>query len=430
MTYQEQNENQVNLTSVIGPSFYDVHDDIQLGKHTHYDLDGGRGSLKSSFISVEIIIGMNKDVNANAIIYRKVGDTLRTSVYEQMIWAIDILKQNSLWRATVTPMEITYIPTGQKILFKGLDKAKKSKSMKLAKGYFKFGWFEEADEFDGMEEIRTVEQSIMRGGDKFCIFKSWNPPKSLNAWVNQEALIEREDKLKHHSTYLEAPRAWLGEAFIKEAKELKRTNPKAYEHEYLGVATGTGGKVFENVTIREITDDEIAVFDKIKQGLDFGFAADPLSYVKTHYDKVRKRLFIFGEIYQVGLSNTKLANSLKLMNPLNKVIVADSEEPRTINDLQEKGISITGAKKGPDSIDRGIHFLSIEIIEIVIDKRRCPNTAREFTSYELERDKNGNFKGSYPDKNNHSIDATRYALEDEMVSRKAKVKNKSNYGFN
>lgn len=325
-------------------------------------------------------------------------------------------------------MEFVYRPTGQKIIFKGLDKAKKSKSIKIAKGYFKLLWFEELDEFDGMEEIRSVRQSIMRGGEKFITFMTYNPPKSLNNWVNQEAMIDSEDTYKNHSTYLDVPREWLGDEFIIEAEELKKANPKAYEHEYLGVATGTGGKVFDNLVIREIIDDEIAIFDKIKQGLDFGFAADPLAYVKCHYDKTRKRLFIFDEIYQVSLSNEKLSKALKKKNPLNKLITSDVE-PRTVNDLQGRGHNIISAVKGADSVDSGMHFLSVELLEIVIDPKRCPNTAREFSSYELEKDKNGNFKGSYPDKDNHSIDATRYALESEMIRKKGKVRNKANYGF-
>lgn len=424
-----QETRQVDLTNLIAPAFYDVHWDIVDGKHTHYDLGGGRGSTKSSFISIEIPLGMMQDPNANAAIFRKVGDTLRDSVYEQILWGIEALGVSHLWHASLTPLKLTYLPTGQKIVFRGLDKAEKSKSIKTKKGYFKYIWFEELDEFNGMEEIRKVEQSLMRGGSKFVVFRSYNPPKSINNWVNQEALIQREDSYKHKSTYLEVPRDWLGDAFIQEAEILKKTNPKAYEHEYLGVATGTGGQVFDNITVREITDDELAIFDKIKHGLDFGFAADPLAYVKLHYDKVRKRIYIFGEIYQVSLSNTNAAIKIKRLNPLNQRITADSEDPRTIADFNEKGLRVVGAKKGPGSVEHGTAFLSNEILEIVIDPIRCPNAAREFTSYELEKDKNGNFKGTYPDKNNHIIDATRYALEDEMTKRKGKVKNKSKYGF-
>lgn len=419
----------VDLDKLIAPAFYELHWDIKEEKHTHYDLAGGRGSTKSSFISIEIPLGMMLDPDANAVVYRKVGDTLRDSVYEQMLWGIEALGVSHLWHANLTPLKITYIPTGQEILFRGLDKAEKSKSIKRSKGYFKYLWFEELDEFNGMEEIRKVEQSVMRGGSKFVVFRSYNPPKSINNWVNQEALIPRDDTYKHHSTYLDVPVEWLGQTFIDEAEQLKKTNPRAYEHEYLGVATGTGGQVFDNVTIREITDEEIGIFDKIKQGLDFGFAKDPLAYLKMHFNKKQMRLYIFAEIYAVKMSTDKAVTELKKLNPLNKWITADSEEPRTIATFNEKGLRVKAAKKGPGSVDHGMAFLSDDIVEIIIDPIRCPNASREFSSYELEMDKHGNFKSIYPDKDNHTIDAARYGLEDDMLQRKARIKKKSKYGL-
>lgn len=195
------------------------------------------------------------------------------------------------------------------------------------------------------------------------------------------------------------------------------------------MATGTGGAVFENVTVRTITDEEMAVFDRIKQGLDFGYGADPLAYIKMHYNSKQKRLYLFGEIYAVKMGNTKAAREIRKFNPLNKLITADSEEPRAIAALNELGLRVIGAKKGPGSVDYGMEFLSDELEEIIIDPKRCPNAAREFTGYELEMDKDGNFKGSYPDKNNHTIDAVRYGMESSMTRRTAKVRDKKKYGF-
>ncbi len=418
----------VDLTDLIAPSFYDLHWDLKEGKHTHYKLKGGRGSTKSSFISIEIILGMMQDSEANAVCFRKVGNTLQESVYEQLLWAIDALQVNHLWHASLTPLRITYKPTGQRIAFRGMDDPNKAKSIKVRKGYFKYIWLEERAEMDGEEDERKVLQSMMRGGDKFVIFYSWNPPKSINSWVNQDVLVSRNDTIVHSSTYLTVPKAWLGDPFIIEAEHLKKTKPKAYEHEYMGVAIGTGGQVFDNITVRAITDEEIAIFDKNHHGLDFGFAADPLAYVKNHFDKTRRRLFIFGELYQVSLSNAKAVQGIKRLNPLNQRVIADSEDPRTINEFRELGLNVYGAKKGPGSIDHGIKWLQ-DLDEIIIDPFRCPNAKREFTGYELEKDKNGNFKGSYPDKNNHTIDATRYSLEDEMTFRRARVGRKSKYGL-
>lgn len=420
---------EIKLTDLIAPQFYDIHWDILEGKHTHYKLYGGRGSTKSSFISIEIIMGMMQDPDANAACFRKVGNTLQESVYEQLLWAIDALGVSHLWHPSLSPLRITYLSTGQRIVFRGCDDPNKSKSIKLRRGYFKYIWYEERAEFEGDEDERKINQSLMRGGDHYVVFYSWNPPKSLNSWVNQDVIEIRDDTLCNHSTYLTVPKEWLGEQFYIEANELKKRKPMAYRHEYLGEAIGTGGKVFDNVILREITAEEIAIFDKIKQGLDFGFAADPLAFVRTHYNKKQHKLYIFREIYQVNLKNREAVAKIKKINPENKLITADSEEPRSIATFNEMGLRLIGAKKGPGSVDFGMDFLSNELDEIIIDPVTCPNTAREFSTYELERDKNGNFKGGYPDKNNHTIDACRYALEDEMIQRKARIKSKKAAGL-
>ena len=314
-------------------------------------------------------------------------------------------------------------------MFRGCDDPNKSKSIKLRRGYFKYIWYEERAEFEGDEDERKINQSLMRGGDHYVVFYSWNPPKSLNSWVNQDVLQVRDDTLCNHSTYLTVPREWLGEQFFIEANELKKRKIMAYRHEYLGEAIGTGGKVFDNVILREIKPEEIAIFDKIRQGLDFGFAADPLAFLRMHYNKKQHRLYIYREIYQVNLKNREAVAKIKKINPENKIITADSEEPRSIATFNEMGLRLIGAKKGPGSVDFGMDYLSNEIDEIIIDPVTCPNAAREFSTYELERDKNGNFKGGYPDKDNHTIDACRYGLEDDMIQRKAKVRSKRAAGL-
>ena len=416
---------EVSLKDLIAPQFYSIHWDILEGKHTHYKLYGGRGSTKSSFVSIEIIYGMMQDPNANAACFRKVKDTLAESVFEQLLWAIDALEVSHLWKVTLSPLRLTYKPTGQRIVFRGCDDPNKSKSIKVRKGYFKYIWYEERAEFPGDEDERKINQSLMRGGDKYVVFYTWNPPKSLNSWVNQDVLEEREDTLCNHSTYLTVPREWLGEQFFIEAEELRKRKILAYRHEYLGEAIGNGGKVFDNIIIRKITDEEIAMFDKIRQGLDFGFAADPLAYERMHLNKKQRRLYIFGEVYQTNLRSSKAVEYIKILNPKNKIITADSEEPRSIDTFNELGLRVVGAKKGPGSVDHGIAYLSDDLDEIIIDPVRCPNAAREFNSYELEKDKNGNFKGGYPDKDNHSIDAVRYGLEGDITMKKAKIRKRA-----
>lgn len=371
----------------------------------------------------------SKNIMSNAVVFRRVKDVLRGSVFEQMLWAIEKLGVLPEWEVTYSPLKLTYKPTGQVILFKGADNPKKVKSIKVSKGYIKYLWYEEVDEFESYDKIRNINQSIMRGGPKFYVFYSFNPPESQRNWCNQEVLEEREDKYISSTTYLTVPKEWLGEQFIIEAEHLKKVNITKYEHDYLGKVTGTGGEVFKNLTIRAITDDEIKVFDRLKNGLDFGYAADPLAYVLMNYDKPRKRIYIFGEIYKRQLSNSKAVEEIKKLNPLNKRVTADSAEPRTINEFKKLGLNIKGAKKGPDSIEHGLKFLSEEIEEIIIDPIRCPNVKREFMEYEIEKDKDGNLKGEYPDKNNHTIDAVRYGMEDEMLNRKLRIHDKYKLGL-
>lgn len=412
---------QVKLSDVIAPSFHKIHKDIKDKKHTHYWLGGGRGSTKSSFVAIEIILGIMSDPEANAVSMRKVKDTLKDSVYEQLSWAIELLGVDHYWHKGVSPLGLTYIPTGQKIIFRGADNPKKIKSIKFSKGYCKFLWYEEVDEFAGMEEIRMINQSLMRGGAKFTVFYSYNPPKSSNNWVNTEVLLTREDRLAHHSNYLTVPREWLGNQFIVEAEHLRDTKPMSYKHEYLGEVTGTGGEVFDNVKIRPITDEEISTFENIKRGLDFGYAIDPLSYGVMHYDRKKKRLYIFHELYKVGMSNYSAYEHIQQENIHNQLVYADSAEPKSIFELVQYGLRVVGVKKGPDSIEYGIKFLQ-SLEEIVIDDMRCPNTAKEFLTYELDKDANGNFKAKFPDMNNHAIDMVRYALNDEAIIYREELK--------
>lgn len=403
----------IKLSELIAPSFHEIHRDIKNNRYTHYWLKGGRGSTKSSFTSIEIILGMMKDPQANAVALRKVKDTLKESVFEQFLWAIEKLQVSEYWYATHNPMSITYIPTGQKIIFRGADKPEKIKSIKVSKGYIKYVWYEEVDEFNGIEEIRVINQSLLRGGDRFVVFYTYNPPKSQRNWVNHEVTIDRPDRKVHHSTYLTVPKHWLGEQFFIEAEHLKKVNPQAYAHEYLGEVTGTGGEVFTNVTTRTISDQEIKTFDRIRRGLDWGYASNPLHYAVLHYDKTRRRIYIFYEIHKVGMTYDQLAEKIKKENKMNDPVTADSAEPRSNSELKQRGIRIRPAKKGPGSIEHGIKFLQ-DLEEIIIDPKRCPNTAREFLHYELEKDRNGEWKAGFPDKNNHSIDAVRYALESDM----------------
>lgn len=404
----------VRLSDVVAPHFYALHRDIMRHGHTYYWLEGGRGSTKSSEISLEIPQLLIKNPDCHAVVLRKVGNTIKNSVYPQIQWGIDALGLTSKFRFKTSPHEITYRKTGQKILFFGVDDPQKIKSIKLPFGYIGIAWFEELDQFSGMEEIRNLNQSLLRGGPRFWEFCSFNPPKSQNSWVNEEKLFDDPDRLIHHSTYLGVPRAWLGERFFEDAEKLKAKNETAYRHEYLGEVTGTGGAVFENVEDRLMDDELVKNFDKLYYGLDFGFSMDPLAFVAIYYDAKREDLYIFDELYQQKLRNSM---AVERICPLvgNARIIADSAEPKSIAEMRDLGLRITGARKGRDSVEHGIKWLQ-DRAHIYIDKRRAPNTYSEFVSYEYERNRQGQFVSAYPDKDNHAIDAVRYAMSEVMRS--------------
>lgn len=402
----------VKLSSIIAPHFWELHRDIRRHGHTYYWLEGGRGSTKSSDISIEIPPLMIKNPECHAVVLRKVGNTIKNSVYPQMQWGIDALGLTDKFRFKTSPHEITYKKTGQKILFFGVDDPQKIKSIKLPFGYVGICWIEELDQFSGMEEIRNLNQSLLRGGPIFWEFCSFNPPKSQNNWVNEEKLFDDPDRLVHHSTYLGVPRKWLGERFFEDAEKLKIKNEMAYRHEYLGEVTGTGGAVFENVEDMAMSNELVGNFDRLYYGLDFGFAVDPLAYVAMYYDAKREDLYIFDEIYQQKLTNSQAAGWIAQRTG-DRLIIADSAEPKSIKEMKDYGLHITGARKGPDSVEHGIKWLQ-DRAHIYIDKRRCPNTFREFISYEYERNREGQFISAYPDKNNHAIDAVRYGMGPAM----------------
>lgn len=404
------------LSKVLAPTFYPLHRAVKTGEAIHFWLPGGRGSGKSSAVSVEILLGIMEHPDANGVVLRKVGKNLKDSVYQQLLWAAGKLGVRELWEARVSPQPVMiYKPTGQKILFRGMDSPQKLRSVKTERGYVRYIWFEEADEFSGEGELRSVMQSLMRGGEKFAVFYTFNPPRSSGHWINRAAASEgcREDARVIRSDYREMPEEWLGEPFLAEAERLREKDPKAYAHEYLGQAVGTGGEVFPNLKLRKIEDGEIAGFCRVRRGIDWGYGADPFVYLAAEVDRKRKRVLVFHEEYRFRARFDWIAGAIRAENPGGEAVMADSAEPRSNDELRERGIRVLAAKKGPGSIEHGISWLQ-DLEELVIDPERCPNAAREFAEYTLEEDGCGGFAGGFPDRNNHCIDALRYACEREM----------------
>ena len=208
---------------------------------------------------------------------------------------------------------------------------------------------------------------------------------------------------------MEAPHEWLGAQFLAEAEHLKSTDERAYRHEYLGEAVGTGGNVFENLELRGITDEEFASFDRIYQGVDWGWFPDPFAFIRLHYDRARETIYLMDEIYQNKLTNEASAKLILSKGYKDAYITCDSAEPKSASDYRAMGLPAKEAIKGPGSVEYGMKWLQRR--KIVIDRRRTPNAYNEFVNYEYERNKDGEIISGYPDENNHLIDATRYALE-------------------
>lgn len=412
----------LDVNDAIAPIYFPIMDDILDHNHVHYVFKGGRGSTKSSFISEMIPLLIINHPNVHCIVFRKIGNTIKNSVWSQVVWGIDKWGLRDYFQIPKTIANpIVYKPTGQQILFMGLDDPNKVKSVKLPFGYIGITWFEELDQYQGEKEIRKVLQSTMRGGTMFWDFRSFNPPISNLNWANQYAAdaLSRENTLVMSSDYTQIPEEWLGQAFIDEAEDLKETNPRAYEHEYLGIPVGTGGNVFENVEPLYMNDAFIETFDRIYSGIDFGWYPDPFAFTKVHVDISRRNIYIFAEYRCNKQSNRQVFEKLyheltycgrHFMMP-DEIVTCDSAEPKSISDLKSYGAyGARPAKKGADSVQYSMKWLQ-SLNHIYIDPKRCPETYKEFIEYEYERDKDDEVVSGYPDANNHSIDSVRYGLE-------------------
>lgn len=404
----KSDENKYELPArVIGKAFVDIN--RQIKPNIEYVFEGGRGGLKSSFVAFKIVELIKNNPQMHACITRQVAGTLKDSVYANMKWAINELGLMEEFECKVSPLEIKYIKTGQTIYFRGLDDETKLKSIKPEFGYIGILWKEEKDQMKGDVQERSVNQSVLRGGDESYDFSSYNPPKSKSNWVNRIKLVPNPKRVIHHSSYLEAPAEWLGQKFIDDAAHLKEINPEAYEHEYLGVPNGDGGNVFEYLEIRDITDEEISRMDRIFAGVDYGWYPDAFCYLRTYYDSAREKIYLIDELYVNKWSNSKTADWIKKKGYDDYTMICDSAEPKSVNDFRDAGLPARGAIKGPGSIEYGFKFLQTKTI--VIDPKRTPNAYKEITEYEYDRDKEGNVISGYPDGNDHAISALRYAYE-------------------
>ncbi|WP_281201587.1 PBSX family phage terminase large subunit [Bacillus altitudinis] len=429
----------IKVSEVLAPAFREFWRYRRAKEHLHYVLKGGRASGKSFSVGVGVVTDII-EYPVSALVLRKVQNTLVKSVFAQIKQATVTLGVSHLFKFVPSRLEITYKPRGNKIYFAGADDPDKLKSIKDADFPIGVMWIEELAEFKSDEEVSTIMNSVLReelthkikpdnprkraGKFDYTFYYTYNPPKRKQNWVNKkyETSFPAENTYIHHSTYLDNPH--LSKAFINEAETTKVKNEKKYRWEYLGEAIGTGVVPFDNLYIKKgcITDDMVRSFDNIRQGVDFGYGPDPLAFVRWHYDKRRGKIYALDELYDHKVSNRELAKWIRLKEYESQEITADNAEPKSIAELKmEHGIRrIVGAKKGPDSVEYGEEWLG-DLVEIVIDPLRTPHTAREFENIDYQTDKDGNPKPRLEDKENHTIDATRYAFERDMKQSGVRV---------
>lgn len=408
----------------IADTFHPVVRAMRDKTHREFVLTGGRGSTKSSCgTEIPFEIMMNNPM-VHTLAVRQVANTLRDSIYAQFQWSCDKQAENPMfvrdnWDFKLSPLEITYKPTGQKIYFRGADDPSKIKSIKVPFGHIGILIFEEFDQFGGEEPVRKIEQSAIRGGDDAWIIKMFNPPISLNNWANKYANTPKESMLVHRSTYLDVPREWLGKAFLEEAEHLKEVNPAAYQHEYLGEPIGLGTEIFKFLEIRTITDEEIARQERIYQGQDWGWDPDPKAFIRASYSHATETIMLIAELGGTFIRTQDMAQQIIDAGFDDYEVRCGVDEKEHISDFRDMGLAAREAIAAPGSVRRTHEWLQCR--KIVIDPARTPRAYKEFTEYEHNVDKNGEVIDGYPDRNNHWIDALRYATSPLSMTRGEKA---------
>ena len=405
---------ELDVINIVLESFFTFWRACRNTAYTFFVCKGGRNSAKSTTIA-QWIITYIMDKPVTALVIRKVGNTLEESCYEQLKEATVQLGVETQFTFTRKPLKITFKKTGNSIIFRGADDPAKLKSIKVSKFPIAIAWFEELSDFKLEEDVQTIVDSVLRENlpDKlrYRIFFSYNPPKRKQHWVNKkfETQFIPDNYYIHHSTYLDNP--FLSEQTIQDINNTKATNKRKYDWIYLGKPIGGGIVPFDNLTFRAIKEDEFKTFDNVREGIDWGYAVDPFAYAMWHFDKTRNIIYAMHEVYGVKMSNREAYG--KIRNITCSTITADSAEPKSIAEMKELGLRIRGAKKGQGSVEYGEKWLD-DLTEIVIDPKRTPNIAREFENIDYEVDRDGNLKARLEDKDNHSIDLTRYAFEKDM----------------
>ena len=412
----------INLPDIVGKGYATYWN----YKGRYRVVKGGRGSKKSTTTALWIIYNMMKYPLANTLVIRRVFNTHKDSTYTQLKWASNVLKVSHLWKFSKSPLEATYIPTGQKILFRGLDDPMSITSITVEHGHLCWCWFEEAFQVMNEDDFNKVDMSI-RGELPKGYFKqitlSFNP-WSEKHWLKKRFFdIEDEDVLAITTNY--ACNEFLGEDDKKLFEKMKINNPRRYNIEGLGNWGIAEGLVYSNFEELDFDIEEIKKRKNIKSafGLDFGYTNDPTAFICSLVDLDNMEIFIFDEHYQKAMSNKMIVDMIKYKGYAKERIIGDSSEPKSIDDIKKQGIyRIKGARKGKDSILNGIQY--IQDFKIYVHPK-CENTIIELSNYVWDT-KDGNAINKPIDDYNHLMDALRYSLEDIRLGGKAFDRSKYN----
>lgn len=422
----------IKVSELLTEKFRPIYAMIRDAIYDEIWLIGGRASTKSSLIALAIISGMVVDHDANCVALRKVGDTLRDSVHSTLLWAIDALELTPHFHSTQNPPRLFFKPTSQQVVMRGMDDKRKLKSIKFRIGYAKFLWCEELDEFSGMDEIRSIAQSVLRGGPIFVQLMSYNPPRDPASWVNEEAKRRKTGRFVSHSTYLDVPAHWLGPKFIADAENLKFNHPELYEHEYMGNPVGNVERIvfwdkWEIKDFPEPLEKEI-VQGRFFFGADWGYI-HPTALMRCFIKD--QCLWIDYEAYQTKVEIPQIPALFDTIPRSRDFrIWADSALPATISYVKMNGFRNLESVKKSTKNDKpeektskenyvvdGVNYLRGAFKKIYVHPR-CVNMAKEFSLYRYAIDKNtGVILPDLIDENNHAIDALRYALSDYIRNK-------------
>ena len=411
-----ENVKKINLPEVVGKGY----GTFWRFKGRYRVVKGSRASKKSKTTALWFIVNMMKYPQANALVIRKTFRTLKDSCYTELKWAVHRLGVDAWWEFKLNPLEATYKPTGQKIYFRGLDDPLKVTSITVDVGVLCWAWLEEAYEVMNEDDFNILDESI-RGGvpEGSGLFKQWTitfNPWNENHWLKKRFFDHPDDETLALTTNYMC-NEWLDASDIKVFEDMKKRNPRRYAVAGLGGWGIVDGLVYENW--KEETFDIEDIRSRLgiisAFGLDFGYTNDPSTLFCGLLDQKEKRLFVFDEMYEKGLSNKKIADNIQAMGYGKEWITADSAEPKSIDELKSLGLRVKGAAKGKDSIKNGIQW--IQDLEIIIHPR-CVNFLTEISNYTWDKDKFGTKLNVPIDDSNHLMDAMRYALEKYIAGKK------------